>query len=89
MLPLRDLVTILGSWVLGLTVSHINGSQLQTYESSTLVFMTRLQYHCIPGLAEVWAKNTGCAGNKISALLQITVDEEIARLYIVKEISVT
>ena len=31
-----DLFTILGLWVLGLAVSHINESQLQTYESRTL-----------------------------------------------------
>ena len=28
-----DLFTILGLWVLGLAVSNINESQLQTYES--------------------------------------------------------
>ena len=31
-----DSFTILGLWVLGLAVSHINESQLQTYESRTL-----------------------------------------------------
>ena len=45
--------TILGLWVLGLTVSHIIESQLQTYESRTLFLMTSLQYYCILGLAEI------------------------------------
>ena len=45
--------TILGLWVLGLAVSNINESQLQTYESKTLFLMTSLQYHCIPGLPEI------------------------------------
>ena len=31
-----DSFTILGSWVLGLAVSNINESRLQTYESKTL-----------------------------------------------------
>ena len=44
--------TILGLWVLGLAVSNINESQLQTYESKPLFLMTSLQYYCIPGLAE-------------------------------------
>ena len=48
-----DSFTILGLWVLGLAVSHINESQLQTYESSTLFLMTSLQYYCILGLAEI------------------------------------
>ena len=39
--------TILGLWVLRLAVSHINESQLQTYESRTLFLMTSLKYHCI------------------------------------------
>ena len=34
-----DSFTILGLWVLGLTVSHINESQLQIYESRTLFLM--------------------------------------------------
>ena len=34
-----DSFTILGLWVLGLAVSHINESQLQTYESRTLFLM--------------------------------------------------
>ena len=46
-----DSFTILGLWVLGLAVSNINESQLQTYESKTLFLMTSLQYYCIPGLA--------------------------------------
>ena len=33
---ISDSVTILGLWVLGLAVSNINESQLQTYESKTL-----------------------------------------------------
>ena len=48
-----DLFTILGLGVLGLAVSHINESQLQTYESRTLFFMTSLQYHCILRLAKL------------------------------------
>ena len=48
-----DSFTILGLWVLGLAVSHINESQLQTYESRTLFLMTSLQYYCILGLAEI------------------------------------
>ena len=48
-----DSFTILGLWVLGLAVSNINESQLQTYESKTLFLMTSLQYYCIPGLAEI------------------------------------
>ena len=47
-----DSFTILGLWVLGLAVSNINESQLQTFESKTLFLMTSLQYYCIPGLAE-------------------------------------
>ena len=46
-----DSFTILGLWVLGLAVSNINESQLQTYESKTLFLMTSLQYYCIAGLA--------------------------------------
>ena len=55
------------AYVLGLAVSNINESQLQTYESKTLFLMTSLQYYCIPGLAEIktCAKDVGCAGNKI------------------------
>ena len=48
-----DSFTILGLWVLGLAVSHINESQLQTYESRTLFLMTSLQYYCILGLDEI------------------------------------
>ena len=48
-----DSFTILGLWVLGLAVSNINESRLQTYESKTLFLMTSLQYYCIPGLAEI------------------------------------
>ena len=48
-----DSFTILGLWVLGLAVSNINESQLQTYESKTLFVMTTLQYYCIPGLTEI------------------------------------
>ena len=48
-----DSFTILGLWVLGLTVSNINESQLQTNESKTLFLMTSLPYYCIPGLAEI------------------------------------
>ena len=43
-----DSFTILGLWVLGLAVSH-----LQTYESRALFLMTSLQYYCILGLAEI------------------------------------
>ena len=43
----------MGLWVLGLSVSNINESQLQTYESKTLFLMKSLQYYCIPGLAEI------------------------------------
>ena len=45
-----DLFTILGLWVLGLAVSNINESPLQTNESKTLFLMTSLPYYCIPGL---------------------------------------
>ena len=48
-----DSFTILGLWVLGLAVSNINESQLQTYESKTLFLMTSLQFYCIPGLAGI------------------------------------
>ena len=48
-----DSFTIFGLWVLGLAVSNINESQLQTYESKTLFLMTSLQNYCIPGLAEI------------------------------------
>ena len=52
-----DSFTILGLWVLGLAVSNIYESQLQTYESKTLFLMIILQYYCIPrdspGLAEI------------------------------------
>ena len=48
-----DSFTILGLWVLGLAVSNINESQLQTYESKTLFLMTSLQYYCILGLPEI------------------------------------
>ena len=67
-----DSFTILGLWVLGLTVSNINESQLQIYESKSLFLMTSLQYCCIPGLAwtrwnkNLCAKDAGCAGNKIT-----------------------
>ena len=37
-----DSFTILGSWVLGLAVSNINESRLQTYESKTLFLMTKI-----------------------------------------------
>ena len=41
-----DSFTILGLWVLGLAVSHINGSNCKlNYESRALFFMTSLQYH--------------------------------------------
>ena len=72
----RDSFTILGLWVLGLAVSHINESQLQTYESRTLFLMTSLQYYCILGLAEIklsisetklCAKDAGCAGNNTNS----------------------
>ena len=71
-LKLSDSFTILGLWVLGLAVSNINESQLQTYESKALFLMTSLQYYCIPGLARTgWnknlcAKDARCAGNKIT-----------------------
>ena len=67
-----DSFTIFGLWVLGPAVSNINESQLQTYESKTLILMTSLQNYCIPGLARTrWnknlsAKDAGCAGNKIT-----------------------
>ena len=48
-----DSFTILGLWVLGLAVSNINESPLQTNESKTLFLMTSLTYCCIPGLAEI------------------------------------
>ena len=53
----------------GTLCSHINESQLQTYESRTLFLMTSLQYHCILGLAEIKTlhprdKDAGCAGKK-------------------------
>ena len=69
-----DSFTILGLWVLGLAVSNINESQLQTFESKTLFFMTSLQYYCIPGLPvtrwnkNLCAKDAWNAGNKITAL---------------------
>ena len=44
---------MLGLWVLGLAVSNINESQLQTNESKTLFLMTSLPYYCIQGLAEI------------------------------------
>ena len=68
-----DSFTILGLWVLGLAVSNINESQLQTNEAKTLFLMTSLEYYCIPGLAgtrcnkNLCAKDAGCAGNKITA----------------------
>ena len=37
-----DSFTILGLWVLGLTVFDISECQLQTYESKTLFLMTSL-----------------------------------------------
>ena len=37
----------------GLAVSNINESPLQTNESKTLFLMTSLPYYCIPGLAEI------------------------------------
>ena len=37
-----DSFTILGLWVLGLAVSNINESRLQTYESKTLFLMTKI-----------------------------------------------
>ena len=37
---------------MGLAVSNINESPLQTNESKTLFLMTSLPYYCIPGLAE-------------------------------------
>ena len=50
---ISDSFTILGLWVLGLAVSNINESQLQTYESKALFLMKSLQYYCTPGLAEI------------------------------------
>ena len=47
---LSDSLTIFGLWVLGLAVSNINESQLQTYESKTLFLMASLQCYRIPGL---------------------------------------
>ena len=44
-----DSFTILGLWVLGLAVSIINESQLQTYVSKTLFLMTSLQILMHPG----------------------------------------
>ena len=43
----------MGLWILGLAVSNIYESQLQTYESKTLFLMISLQYYCIPGLSEI------------------------------------
>ena len=66
---ISDSFTILGVWVLGLAVSNINESPLQTNESKTLFLMTSLLYYCIPGLAgtrwnkNLCAKDAGCAGN--------------------------
>ena len=51
LMRISDSFTILGLWVLGLAVSNINESQLQTYESKTLFLMISPQYYCIPGLA--------------------------------------
>ena len=48
-----DSFTILSLWVLGLAVSNINESPLQTNESKTLFLMTSLPYYCIPGLPEI------------------------------------
>ena len=73
MVMLSDSFTIFGLWVLGLSVSHINESQLQTFESRSLFFMISLQYHCILGLTEIktlhpkkklCAKDAGWAGKK-------------------------
>ena len=50
---ISDSFTILGLWVLGLAVSNINESPLQTNESKTLFLMTSLPYYCILGLAEI------------------------------------
>ena len=44
--------TILGLWVLGIAVSHINESNCK-HESRTLFLMTSLQYYCILGLAKI------------------------------------
>ena len=74
-----DSFTILGLWVLGLAVSNINESQVQTYESKTLFLIESLQYYCIPGLAgtrwnkNLCAKDAGCAGNKITADIHVNV----------------
>ena len=84
---LSDSFTILGLWVLGLAVSNINESQLQTYESKTLFLMTSLQYYCIPGLARThWnknlcAKDAGCAGNEITALSPISTKKKALSKY--------
>ena len=60
----------------GLSVSHINESQLQTYKSRTIFLMTSLQYYCFLGLAEIktcipetkiCANDAGYTGNKITA----------------------
>ena len=48
-----DSFTIFGLWVPGFAVSHINESQLQTYESRSLFFMICLKCHCHLGLAEI------------------------------------
>ena len=75
---ISDSFTILGLWVLGLAVSNINESPLQTNESKTLFLMTSLPYCCIPGLAgtrcnkNLCAKDAGCAGNKITASYSFT-----------------
>ena len=74
-----DSFTILGLLVLGLAVSNINESQLQTYGSKTLFLMTSLQYYCITGLPgtrwnkNLCAKDAGCAGNKITVSVAIVL----------------
>ena len=51
-----DSFTILGLWVLGLALSNINESQLQTYESKPLFLMkvcNTIASRDSPGLAEI------------------------------------
>ena len=44
-----DSFTILGLWVLGLAVSHINESQLQTYEFQNTIFNNKSAILLHPG----------------------------------------
>ena len=50
---ISDSFTILGLWVLGLAVSHINESNCKLMSPEHSFFMPSLQYYCILGLAEM------------------------------------